>query len=140
MSINKKEEIMSLLDRLRSVVVCSLDKEGYPNAKAMFKLEHHGLKTFYFSTNVSAKRTGQFSKDARASVYAYDPVTFQGLMLIGDMTVCTDRENRERLWREGFEIYYPQGIDDPDYCVLKFEAKTGNYYHGLHNETFEIKG
>lgn len=138
MNTKKYDEIMALLERLNSVVVCSVDKEGYPNAKAMLKLENDKLNTFYFSTNLSAKRTEQFFQNSKSSIYAFDPETFQGLMLIGNMTVCTDRESRERLWREGFEIYYPAGIDDSDYCVLKFEAKRGNYYHGLHNETFEI--
>lgn len=138
MDSKKYDEITSLLERLKSVVVCSVDGEGYPNAKAMLKLENDGLNTFYFSTNMSAKRTGQFSVNPGSCVYAFDPETFQGLMLKGKMTVCTDRESRERLWREGFEMYYPSGIDDPDYCVLKFEAKQGNYYHGLQNETFDI--
>jgi len=39
------------------------------------------------------------------------------------------------LWREGDEIYYPKGVDDEDYCVLRFTAETVNYYHGLGNVT-----
>lgn len=39
----------------------------------------------------------------------------------------------------GFEIYYPNGIDDEDYCVLRFTAVRGNYYHGLKNLNFEIE-
>jgi general stress protein 26 len=57
-------------------------------------------------------------------------------MLVGNMEVCTDKEHRTMLWREGFEIYYPKGIDDDDYCVLKFTAVKGNYYHGLNNLDF----
>jgi general stress protein 26 len=58
-------------------------------------------------------------------------------MLVGELEVCTDRENRAMLWREGFERYYPNGIDDEDYCVLKFTAYKGNYYHGLNNCDFD---
>ena len=31
-----------------------------------------------------------------------------------------------------------KGVDDEDYCVLKFTANTVNYYHGLGNETFAL--
>jgi general stress protein 26 len=55
---------------------------------------------------------------------------------MGNMEVCTDKEHKIMLWREGFEIYYPKGIDDEDYCVLKFTAIKGNYYHGLNNIDF----
>jgi general stress protein 26 len=57
-------------------------------------------------------------------------------MLVGNMEVCTDRKHRELLWFDGAERYYPKGIDDEDYCVLRFTAEWGNYYHGLKNYTF----
>lgn len=71
-------------------------------------------------------------------IYIFDPKNYQGIGLTGEMTVCTDRETKGRLWREGFEIYYPKGIDDADYCVLKFQSIKGNYYHGLQNFDFDI--
>ena len=55
---------------------------------------------------------------------------------MGSMEVCTDKEHKTMLWREGFEMYYPKGIEDEDYCVLKFTAFKGNYYHGLTNCDF----
>ncbi|OPJ55108.1 pyridoxamine 5'-phosphate oxidase family protein [Clostridium oryzae] len=138
MEIKNYDELVNLVERSKNVVVCSVDQDGFPNAKAMFNRKSDKLNTFYFSTNVSAKRTTQFSKNANASIYFFDQETFQGLMLVGKMTVCTDRKTKAVLWQEGDEVYYPAGIDDEDYCVLKFEAKKGNYYHGLENFNFEI--
>lgn len=131
-------ELLALVERTGSVVVCSQGRDGHPDAKAMFNLEHEGLKTFYFSTNVSSRRTIVFSENPKACIYIFDPATFQGIMLAGNMAVCTDRTLRERLWHEGNEIYYPSGIDDPDYCVLRFESDYGNYYHGLRNFDFAV--
>lgn len=60
-------------------------------------------------------------------------------MLTGTVEVCTDQYHKELLWRDGFEIYYPQGVTDEDYCVLKFTAACGNYYHKLENYSFSIE-
>lgn len=46
--------------------------------------------------------------------------------------------SKQRLWREGFEKYCSLGVTDPDYSVLRFTAKTGNYYSGLKNVTFDL--
>ena len=119
-------------------MVGSIDGEGYPNIKAMLNLETEGLKTIYFGTNTSTKRVSAFLKNPKASVYFMDPVQFQGLMLVGDMEVLSDPESKKRLWREGFEIYYPLGVTDPDYTVLRFTTKWGNYYHGLQNASYEV--
>jgi general stress protein 26 len=144
MGVNEMEEtmrteIMELVERAKAAIVCSVDADGLPNAKAMLNLQRDCLKTFWFSTNVSARRTSQFKANPKACVYFVDQDSFKGLMLSGEMQVRTDRETRAMLWREGFEIYYPKGIEDEDYCVLKFEAKTANYYHALRNTTFEAE-
>lgn len=133
-----RKEIVSLVEKAKVIYVSSIH-EGFPNTKAMLSLQHEGMNTHYFSTNTSSKRVGQFRQNPNACIYFSDNDNFMGLMLIGNMEVCTDREHREMLWRDGFEMYYPKGIDDEDYCVLKFTAFKGNYYHGLANTSFEME-
>ncbi|HOJ78510.1 MAG TPA: pyridoxamine 5'-phosphate oxidase family protein [Bacillota bacterium] len=127
-----------LVAESKSVLVGSNDEAGFPNIKAMFNLEHNGLKEFWFSTNTSSKRVAQFRNNSKASLYFVDFNNFCGLLLIGTMEVLQDDASRKRLWREGFEMYYPQGVDDPDYSVLKFTAIRGNIYHQLQNISFEL--
>ena len=43
-------------------------------------------------------------------------------MLRGTMEVLTDAQSKEMIWRDGDTEYYPEGVTDPDYCVLKFTA------------------
>lgn len=131
-----KQEIISLVNNAKIAFVSSVDENNYPNTKGMLSLQHDGLFTHYFSTNLSARRSGQFLRNSRACVYFCDNTQFMGLMLIGNVEVMTDREHKAMLWREGFECYYPDGIETEDYCVLKFTAEKGNYYHGLENNDF----
>jgi general stress protein 26 len=132
------DQINALIDETKSIIVCSVDENGFPNAKAMLKTEHEGLKTFLFSTNTSSRRVQQFLNNQKACVYLCGQSKMNGLMLVGEMEVCRDRELRARLWFEGCEQYYPLGIDDPDYSVFRFTAHTGNYYYNLKNHTFSI--
>jgi len=112
--------------------------DGFPNIKAMIKMENEGLNRLWFSTNTSSRRVGQLLRNPKACVYFIDFEQWEGLMLVGDVEVLQDKESRQRLWREGFEKYYPSGVTDPDYCVLRFTAQWGNYYHALSNVTFEL--
>jgi general stress protein 26 len=112
---------------------------GYSNIKAMIKAENQGLRTIWFSTNTSSKRVAQLRRDPRASVYFVDMQNWMGVMLVGNMELLQDMESRQRLWSPGCERYYPLGMTDPDYTVLRFTAQWGNYYHALENVTFEIE-
>lgn len=132
-------EINELIANTRNIIVCSIDEQGYPNAKAMFKISHDGLKTFYFSTNTSAMRTQQFLKNPKASLYFCGNEKINRLMLIGEMGVLTDDRTKQQFWQDGWEIYYPKGVTDPDYSILRFTAKSGNYFHALQKYHFEIE-
>lgn len=132
------DQINALIDETRDIVVCSVDENGCPNAKAMFKTEHEGLKTFLFSTNTSSQRVQQFTYNRSACLYFLGRSQINGLMLSGKMKVCSERELRERLWVDGNEQFYPLGIDDPDYTVLRFTAEKGNYYFNLKKHLFDV--
>jgi general stress protein 26 len=133
-----KDQALQLVEGSRDVMVGSNGPDGFPYIKAMFNLEHDGLRQFWLGTNTSSKRVRQFTANSNASLYFVDNANFYGLLLLGKMEVLHDRESKQRLWREGYECYYPLGIDDPDYSVLCFNAERGNLYHGLQNITFEI--
>lgn len=135
-----RKEILELRKNAQVAYVGSVNENGFPQIKGMLVVEHDSVKTHYFSTNTSSRRVGQFRSCPKASVYYVDDTKdkYKGALFTGYVEVCTDRKTKEFLWRDGFEIYYPKGIDDEDYCVYKFTAETVNYYHGLRNSTFSI--
>ena len=54
------------------------------------------------------------------------------------MEVLTDAESKEMIWREGDEQYYPGGVTDPNYCVLKFTATDGRFYSDFYPRSFVL--
>ncbi len=140
--MNKGEVLVKSLNLIETARICLLgtnSESGFPNIKAMLNLKHEGLKKIWFSTNTSSRRVQQLTKDNRACVYYVDETNFRGLMLVGTVEILQDLPSRKMLWIEGAEKYYPLGVQDPDYSVLRFTAKRGNYYQGLKNLDFEIE-
>lgn len=131
-------DALALVNKAGTAMVGSNSQDGYPHIKAMFKMENEGLVTVWFSTNTSSQRVTAFRNDRRACVYFVDMEEARGLMLVGDMQVRDDLECRQRIWREGYERYYPLGVTDPDYAVLRFTAHSGKYYHNLEKITFDV--
>ncbi len=133
--------IGNMLDKQKVVYISSVDEGGFPNTKAMLApRERAGITTIYFSTNTSSMRVAQFQKNPKACIYFSDQRFFRGAMLKGTVEVLTDAETKERIWREGDTMYYPQGVADPDYCVLKFTIHSGRYYSNFKSEDFIVEG
>lgn len=115
--------IGGIIDKSGTAMIGSVDGEGFPNMKAMLPpRKREGISEFYFTTNTSSMRVKQYLENPKASIYFYDKRFYRGVMLKGTMEVLTDSKSKEEIWREGDEIYYPLGVTDSDYCVLKFTA------------------
>jgi pyridoxamine 5'-phosphate oxidase len=130
------DAIWSLRRNIDSAFLSYVDEEGYPATRAMLILEHDRIGTQYFSTNSSSGKVTALKNNPKAAVYYCDPSNFQGALFVGDIEVCTDIATKKLLWRDGFERYYPNGITDSDYCVLKLTVLKGSHYHGLCNTHF----
>ncbi len=133
--------IERFIDRRKVSFICSIDDEACPNVKAMLKPRKRiGLKEFFFSTNTSSMRVGQYRANPHACIYFYRKglIRYTGVMLKGTMEVLTDQETKNMIWRRGDTLFYKKGVTDPDYCVLKFTATGGRYYCDLKTESFEI--
>jgi general stress protein 26 len=137
---NAEQTIGNIIDKQGTAFISSIDSEGFPNTKAMLApRKREGIKYLYFTTNTSSMRVGQYKANPKASIYFCDKRFFRGVMLKGTMEVLVDSENKEMIWQEGDTMYYPKGVTDPDYCVLRFTAQTGRYYSNFKSEDFIIE-
>jgi len=134
-----QETIEKLIDGAAVSIISSVDEQGFPNTKAMLPpRKREGIQSFYFTTNTSSMRAGQYRINNKASVYFYDKRFFRGVMLLGRMEVMTDEKTKEMIWRDGDTMYYPLGVTDPDYCVLLFTADKMRVYQNFKSENFDI--
>lgn len=131
--------IGKLIDKQNVAFIGSVDQDGFPNMKAMLPPRKRiGIHTFYFTTNTSSMRVAQYRREPKACVYFCDKRFFRGVMLIGHAEVLEDKESKEMIWREGDTMYYPKGVEDPDYCVIKITVTKGRYYSNFSSETFDV--
>ncbi len=134
------KEIEKFIDKCKVSIISSVDEAGFPNTKAMLRpRKRNGLREFYFSTNTSSMRVKQFLNNPKACVYFYRKglINYTGVMLTGRIEVLTDEESRRMIWKKGDTRFYREGVNDPDYCVLRFTSSSGRYYRNLKTENFE---
>lgn len=134
------QTVNKLIDNQSIVFISSIDQEGCPNTKAMLPpRKRDDLKVFYFTTNTSSMRVKQYHQNPQACIYFCDRRFFRGVMLTGTMEVLEDAKYKEMIWQSGDTMYYPKGVTDPDYCVLRFTAKQRRFYSNFHSNNFNIK-
>ena len=133
------QTIGKLIDKANMAIISYVDDQGFPISKAMLPpREREEIKVFWFTTNTSSNKVKFFKENPKASIYFVDKLFFRGVSLVGTVEVLETAEAKERIWREGETMYYPEGVTDPDYCVLRFTAEKGRYYSNFNSEDFKI--
>ena len=137
--IGVKELIATMADTLPITFISSVDEKGFPCTKAMLSPRvREGIKVFYFTTNTFSLRVAHYKNNPKASIYFCDDKGFKGMMLRGTMEILTDPASKKMIWRDGDTEYYPGGVNDPNYCVLKFTATDGRFYSDFYPRSFVI--
>lgn len=127
-----RQSCLDVMSVAEAVYVTTLDEDAAPCTRAMFNLRridqfpgasplfegHDGDLLVYLSTNTSSEKMRQIRRDPRVSLYYCVPRTFHGVMLSGCLHTETDPRLKQGLWQEGWERYFPSGVEDSDYTIL----------------------
>lgn len=74
-----EKTVEKLIDKQGAAFIGSVDKDGFPNTKAMLPpRKREGIKTFYFTTNTSSMRAAQYREDPKACIYFCDKRFLEG--------------------------------------------------------------
>ena len=131
------DKAAALLARSETCLLGAVDACGYPVQWAMLRPEEHvDMNNIVFTTNTSSRHVAQYRDNDQASLYCYDPQLFQGLLLQGRMRISRDQTLLNRIWRDGYNLYYQLGPTDPDYCAMLFTSEKGRWYEDLHSTDF----
>ena len=130
----------NLIDKCSVAQLCYTDKDGFPVTRAMLEpRERNGLREFYFTTNTSSEKVKALRNEPKASIYFVDRRFFRGLSLAGTAEILEDAASKERIWRDGDEQYYSQGVTDPDYCVIRVTVRKIRFYSSFKSVDYIVQ-
>lgn len=110
-------------------------REGYPEFSKFYdKLEDKYV--LYFSTNTSSSKINHIKENPKVSVYFCNTEDFKGVMFGGELEIVEDMDIKRQFWLETSIRYYPKGLEDPDYTILRFKPKNARFYYKLNQVEF----
>lgn len=124
------EEITTVLNQADAVYLATQSSDG-PVIRALVNLRRSDLYpgpsriaqtsdfTIYLSTSRSSAKVREIDADPRVSLYYCLPQSFKGVTLNGRAEHVEDPSLGLGLWHDSWRIYWPDGPDNPDYCILR---------------------
>jgi general stress protein 26 len=137
-----KQECMKLMETADTVCVSTIDGEGYPQIRAMVNLRnkeqfsnlaglfegHDEDLLIYMTTDTASDKFKQIEANPKVSVYFCNPKNIQGLLLTGEIEVVADMDIKKQLWQDDWTMYYPGGVDGPEYNILCLKPRYVKFW------------
>lgn len=147
-----KKSGLKLMEESKVAILTTIDQENFPITRAMFNLRNkeqfpefseffenqQNQFTIYISTNTSSSKVAHLSKNPKMCVYFCDTEDFMGFMVGGSVEIVDDMEIKKKIWLDWWTRYYPEGVEDPDYTLLRLEPKNAKFYYKLNQVNFEF--
>lgn len=116
-----KQQAVWVLKQCGYVTLSTINEDGFPRPVAIDVLRHNDIETLWMTTLLSSEKVKHIRLNPKAGicfVHEADSVT-----LTGKIEILTDTETRQTFWQDYMVHYFPQGMNDPDYCILSFHTE-----------------
>ncbi|MCJ7650392.1 MAG: pyridoxamine 5'-phosphate oxidase family protein [Candidatus Lokiarchaeota archaeon] len=147
-----KKLSLELMESSKAAYISTIDSGGYPITRAIFNLrnkeqfpefseffnELDNEFVIFISTNTSSSKTDQVTKNPKISVYYCEPKDFKGVMFVGEVEIINDLNIKKKIWLDWWTKYYHDGLEDPDYTLLRLKPKMAEFYYKLQKTHFKI--
>jgi general stress protein 26 len=147
----EKTKAIELMETCEAAYLTTIDEKGFPRTRAMLNLknkkqypslaklfkENNKDFTLYFTTNTSSTKVKHIEKNPKVCIYYCKQNEWHGLMLNGVIELVKDNEIKKKIWQKNWDMYYPGGVNDADYAVLRFKPAYIKGYFKF--EQYELK-
>lgn len=120
------EKAAAMLERCETVVISSIDKEGYPRPVPMSKIKSEGCSVVWLATGKDSLKTKDFAKNPNAGLCFFE--NGNSVALTGRVTIISDEATKKEMWQDWFINHFTKGDTDPDYILLKFEGDHATFW------------
>jgi len=98
-----------------------IDEDGYPSTSILTPAKSDGINWITFGAMLDGNKAKRAQKCSHASV-CFGTAEYC-INLVGEAEVITADDIKREMWYDGLGHNFPGGVDDPNYCVLKFTTK-----------------
>jgi general stress protein 26 len=115
-----------LVGKFTTAMLVTRTPQGELRARPLTVADAEPSGTVYFATSVESPKVHEIDVDAHVVV------TFQSgkayASLSGTARLSRDRSLIERLWKESWKVWFPNGKDDPSLAILIVSPTAAEYW------------
>jgi general stress protein 26 len=126
------DRLDKLIKDIKFAMMTTVDASGALQSRPMTTQKQPDGEAFdgtlWFFAGLRTSVVEEISHDPRVNLTYEDTGDSKFISVAGTAEISRDRELMSRMWSDLYKAWFPQGLDDPDLCLLKVKAERAEYW------------
>jgi general stress protein 26 len=142
MTPSRDEAIAKLKEMVEGIDFCMLTTidGGHLRSRPMSTQQFEFDGDLWFFTKESSHKVEELEKDDRINVAYSKPDDNRYVSVSGRGEIVHDRAKIEELWNPIHKAWFPDGIEDPELCLLKVAVEQAEYWDAPSSKLVQVYG
>lgn len=93
--------------------------------------------SFYFFSAASSNKNNELEQDSHVQLLFSNNGSSEYLSVYGIANISTDKAKMKELWNKFAEVWFPDGVDDPDLTLIRVRPDHARYWDTKHNKVVQ---
>jgi general stress protein 26 len=122
----REHHLLTLLKSFHTAMLVTRNHAGAMRARPLSLSEEHDQGLLYFATSVDSPKVDEIEELPDVLVTLQDSRRY--VSITGTARITRERSLIDRLWRESWRVWFPQGKDDPALCLVVVTPREAEYW------------
>lgn len=133
------EKLKSLIEGIDFCMLTTIDG-GHLRSRPMSTQEFESSGELWFFTSENTHKVDEIKADNRVNAAYSKPDDNAYISVSGTAEISKDRAKMEELWNPILKAWFPEGLDDPELCLLKVSVEEAEYWDSSNSTLVQIAG
>ena len=122
------KKLQSIINNIPTCMFFTNTQNGIHNARPMAVIEADAMGNIWFFTSQQSNKVKDIETDGNVHLVFAHPGKDTYLDVRGRGSIEKDRKSIEEKWNPIVKAWFPEGVNDPDLCLLKVKTDEAHYW------------
>ncbi len=124
----QQKKLGELIGDIKFAMLTTISSDGKLHSRPMTTQQKDFDRHLWFFTGLSTEIVPEVESNPKVNVSYSSPDKNSYVSVSGAASVVRDRAKIKELWSPLYKAWFPEGVDDPDLCLLKVDVSEAEYW------------
>ena len=125
---NDTEHFAKLIKETKFAMLTTVNRSGDLRSRPMTLVENEFNGDLWFFTHQSSDLASQVKAQPKVNLAFANVKDNSYVSACGQAEIVTDKAKEKYFWNPLFKAWFPEGLEDPDLCLLKVSVESADYW------------